>query len=211
MKTNPGLKLLKEGILTSNPVVMGALGLFPIISGGTTLKRGLVLSVMMFICMPVVSVLTAAFGKLFPKWLRAAFYVVVASVILVIASIALKGIFNIPQNFLSLFIPLMSVNAIISYRAEKFAVNHSIKRSAIDAFANAAGFSIVMCLVSSVREIIGFSTLFDIPILFGKHIDGIVLPFGGFLILGFMAALLKHIIIKVTHSQINKLEEAPNE
>ena len=188
-------KIFKNGILTSNPVVIGALGLFPIVSAGTSLKRGVMLSLLMLITMPSVCILTAMFGKLFAKWIRAAFYVIMTSLILVPSAILLSAVLPVPQNFLALFIPLLSVNAIISYRCEKFAVNHRTGKAALDGLANAIGFALVMCLVSAVREIFGSSTVWDIPVLFDRHIDGFLLPFGGFIILGFMSAILKQIII----------------
>ena len=194
-------KLFREGILTMNPVVVGAFGLFPIVSAGTSLKQGVVISLLILITMPIVSGMTSLFGKLMPKWLRAAFYVIAASLILIPLTILLRAALDIPNNFLDLFIPLISVNAIISYRAEKFAVTHSLKRSLLDALANGLGFTLVMLLVSVVREVLGSSTLWDVPILWGKRIDGLLLPLGGFIILGFMAALLKHIISKTSEKE----------
>jgi len=95
------------------------------------------------------------------------------------------------------------VNCGILGRAESFASKSSLLQSAVDGLAMGLGFTLAMVAIGSVREVLGSGTLFaQAQLLLGpafaflemKLYDGggallMVLPPGGFLVLGALLAL----------------------
>ncbi|MCL2298545.1 MAG: hypothetical protein FWC27_00155, partial [Firmicutes bacterium] len=60
-----------------------------------------------------------------------------------------------------------------------------------DALANALGYAVAAAVTGALRELLGYGTLMGVQISKSLHIRGVWMPFGGFLLLGAMAALLK--------------------
>ncbi len=99
---------------------------------------------------------------------------------------------------LGLFIPLIVVNCIILARAEAFASKNKVIPSLVDGLAMGLGFTFALCILSTIREILGAGTLLGHP-LFGDNFQPaimMILPAGGFLTLGFVIALFQKILKK---------------
>ena len=107
------------------------------------------------------------------------------------------------HKILGLFIPLIVTNCAILGRAEAFASKNNIIPSIVDGLMMGAGFTLALVIVGAVREIIGSGTLFaNASLLLGSsfsfmeltiipHYKGfllMILPPGGFLVLGFLLA-----------------------
>jgi len=106
-------------------------------------------------------------------------------------------------TILGIFIPLIVTNCAIIGRAEAFASRNKVYHSAIDGLMMGVGFTLVLLLLGSMREIIGSGTLFDqadllfgefgksMKIVFIKDYSGFllaILPPGAFIGLGFIIA-----------------------
>jgi electron transport complex protein RnfE len=104
---------------------------------------------------------------------------------------------------LGLFIALIVVNCAILGRAESFASKNALLPSAIDGLMMGLGFTFALVLIGGVREAIGSGTLFaHAHLLLGAsfaflettlipHYKGyllMILPPGGFLVVGFLLA-----------------------
>ena len=66
---------------------------------------------------------------------------------------------------LSVFVGLIITNCIVMGRAEAFAMQNTVRLSAIDGFANGVGYSIVLIAVAFFRELFGTGKLFGFTIL----------------------------------------------
>ncbi len=99
---------------------------------------------------------------------------------------------------MGLFIPLIVVNCIILARAEAFASKNGVLPSIGDGLAMGLGFTFALCVLSTIREILGAGTLMGYP-LFGDSFQPailMILPAGGFLTLGFVIALFQKLLKK---------------
>jgi electron transport complex protein RnfE len=65
---------------------------------------------------------------------------------------------------LGIFIPLIVVNCIILYRAEAFAYKNKPFVSILDGLGIGLGWTLSLCLVSGVREMLGAGTLFGLKL-----------------------------------------------
>jgi electron transport complex protein RnfE len=103
---------------------------------------------------------------------------------------------------LGLFIALIVVNCAILGRAEAFASKNTVLASAVDGLAMGLGFTGALTLIGLIRELLGSGTLFaQASLLLGPAFRAIeltvipgyggfllmILPPGGFLVLGLLA------------------------
>ena len=74
-------------------------------------------------------------------------------------------------------------------RAEAYAIKNPVKYTFIDGFANGMGYTLVLIVVASIREILGFGTWLGLPVMPGSWINWVVLSIapGGFFIIGLLA------------------------
>ena len=107
-------------------------------------------------------------------------------------------------KILGIFIPLIVTNCVIIARAESFASKNNVPSSALDGLSMGLGFTLILLILGSTREILGQGTLFShANLMFGDsfrdaqitiiHNYGgfilAVLPPGAFICLGFLVAL----------------------
>ena len=93
---------------------------------------------------------------------------------------------------LGVFVPLIVVNCIILARAEMFASKNPVGASIIDGIGMGLGFTMVLLMMGSVREILGNGTWFGIPTT-ANLIDPmliLILPSGGFFVFGCLMAVM---------------------
>jgi Na+-transporting NADH:ubiquinone oxidoreductase subunit D len=66
---------------------------------------------------------------------------------------------------LSVFVGLIITNCIVMGRAEAFATTNTPKMAILDGLGNGAGYSIVLCAVGLIREVLGSGKLMGSPII----------------------------------------------
>jgi Na+-translocating ferredoxin:NAD+ oxidoreductase RnfE subunit len=178
------------GAALQNPILVQAAGLTPVIVAATSLQGALwvsgIIAVHLILCELLASRMKGA-----PSWLRAALYFAIGLAIACPTAYLLDGLTATYTAMLHVFMPLMAVNALTAMRCERYAVLHTPRDALRDALSNALGFAVVAVIAGAVRELLGYGTLWDKSVLQNLHIRGAWMPFGGFLLLGAMAALLK--------------------
>jgi len=195
-----------NGILFKNPICMQALGIFPVITAGTTMKMGVVLSAINAVLLFCTSLLSALLFHNLPGWLRQVCYMITGAALLIpIGFIVSAGAPN-TASAIALFIPLMAVNSILFKRAESLSVQQSVFAAVTDSLANGLGYGLVLTGVSAVREILGSTTIWGISLPWDRRAEGILLPFGGLIVLGFLAASFQWITTKIKQKQ-NRMGE----
>jgi len=192
-----------SGAVLQNPILVQAAGLTPVIVAATTLQGALWISLIIALHL-IVCELLASVMKPVPAWLRIAVYFAVGLAIACPMTLFVDFLTDLlyvknmiylagPSALspLRLFLPLMAVNALAVQRSERYAVLHTPGDAFRDALANALGYAVVAVVVGALRELLGYGTLMGVQISQSLHVRGVWMPFGGFLLLGAMAALLK--------------------
>ena len=183
-----------DTFLSKNIVLVQAIGLCPIIAAGTSLKYGVVLTVCTAAVLLPTSLVMSLLGERLPSWLRPPVYTLGASLLLLGAAFLLNQYISSKiYAALYLFLPLMAVNTIFTYRAGGFSVSSRPAAALADALGSSLGFGLVICIVSLLRELAISGTIWEIPVYAGKRLPEAAEPFAAFLLLGFMAALLQWI------------------
>ena len=186
--------------LTNNIVLVKAVGLCPIIAGGVTLKYGVALTACTLAVLLPSCLFMAEMGDRIPKWLHPPVYTLAATMMMVGAAAIVSRLIA-PEIYaaLYLFLPLMVVSTIFTYHAGGFSAGTRPLLAAADAIGSSLGFGLVICMISSLREIASYGTLWDIPLPFDVRFPSGALPFAAFILLAFMAAALQAVKNRLTH------------
>lgn len=192
--------IFQSTFLTNNIVLVKAVGLCPIIAGGVTLKYGVALTLCTLAVLLPSCLFIAGVGDRIPKWLHPPVYTLAATLMMTGAA-AVVSRWIAPEIYaaLYLFLPLMTVSTIFTYHAGGFSAGTSPLLAAVDAVGSSLGFGLVICIVSSLREMVVYGTLWDIPLPFTARFPAGALPFTAFILLAFMAAGLQAIKNRRSH------------
>lgn len=194
-KQSKVLSCLKDGMILQNPVFVQLIGMCPTMATTTSLKNGIGMGLAVTAVLIASNFLISLFRKFIPDKIRIAAFVVIIAGLVTIIDLLMQAYLPALSASLGLFIPLIVVNCIILARAEMFACKNSPFLSAVDGFASGIGFTLALCVLSTVREIIGNGSILGFS-LFGKSFMPamlIIMPAGGFLTLGVLMALFQYI------------------
>ena len=187
-----------EGLLTKNPVTVQLLGMCSTMATTTSLFNGLGMGIAVLIILTCSNILISALRKVIPNEIRIAAYVVIIAGFVTIVDLLLKAFIPALSASLGVFIPLIVVNCIILGRAEAFASKNGVLASAVDGICQGIGYTVALVIMCVIRELLGSGT-------FGGGLLGpggagiqiipqpfpamqLVMPVGGFLVLGFVIA-----------------------
>lgn len=186
-------RIFEKGILSRNPVLVYAIGICPLIAVAKSAATACVLAILSAILLIALETLTALILKKMPKWLRVGVYALLGVLIIIPFYMLMGNYMPSIEVSLGIYIPLLAVNSLNVQRCEAFAVKHSVKQSFFDAVANSIGYAIPLILTGILREALGSSRIFGYYIDALPQADGFLMPFCGFIILGFVAAFINFI------------------
>ena len=208
-------KQFNEGLLTKNPVTVQLLGMCSTLAITTSLFNGIGMGLAVTIITICSNVLISALRKVIPNQIRIAAYITIIAGFVTVVDLLLQAFIPALSESLGVFIPLIVVNCIVLGRAEGFASKNGVLASAVDGLCQGVGYTVALVLICIIRELLGSGTFGGGLLNGGEGIriipEGypamlVIMPVGGFLVLGFVLAgsqwLTKHMDIK------NKKKEA---
>ena len=105
---------------------------------------------------------------------------IIASLVIVVDQTLTAYAYGMSQR-LSVFVGLIITNCIVLGRAEAFAMQHPPLASLLDGLGNGLGYSLILIVVGTVRELLGVGTLLGYTIL--RPVGLMLLPPSAFFIL----------------------------
>ena len=210
-------KQFMEGLLTKNPVTVQLLGMCSTLAITTSLFNGIGMGLAVTIITICSNILISALRKVIPNQIRIAAYITIIAGFVTVVDLLLKAYIPALSASLGVFIPLIVVNCIVLGRAEAFASKNGVLASAVDGICQGIGYTVALVIVCVIRELLGSGT-------FGGGLLGeggagiriipeqfpamqIVMPVGGFLVLGFVLAG-SQALMKYMDSKPKKKERA---
>ena len=205
-------KQLKEGLITQNPVLVQVLGMCSTMAITTSFFNGLGMGVSVLIILTLSNIFISLLRKIIPNEVRIACYIVVIAGFVTCVDLLLKAFVPALSNSLGVFIPLIVVNCIILGRAEGFASKNGIGASAVDGICQGIGYTVVLVIMCTVRELLGAGTLMGIQIMPASYTPALmlVLPVGGFLCLGTLIAVMQWALARSEKKAAEKNEKEGN-
>ncbi len=205
-----------EGLNTNNPVLVQQIAMCATMAITTTLFNGVGMGLSVLIILTCCNVVVSAIRKIIPDEIRLAIFVVVIVGFVTIVDLLLQAFIPALSAALGVFIPLIVVNCIIIGRAEAFCQKNKVSDSFFDGIFQGFGYTVVLIIMCTVREFLGSGKfgggLIDISNGFRFTLDGtgagiqifpseygagiLNLPFGGFITLGVLIAVMQYALKK---------------
>lgn len=164
MATRPW-STLTEPLIRQNPVTLQILGICSALAVTTSLDTALTMAASLTTVLVLAAGIISAIRKAIPSTIRLIVQItVVASLVIVIDQVLQAYFFDISKR-LSVFVGLITTNCIVLGRTESFARNNPPVASMLDALGNGLGYSLVLVVIGSLREIFGRGKLMGYEIL----------------------------------------------
>ena len=221
----------KEGLITNNPVLVQLLGMCATMAITTSLFNGIGMGFSVLAILTCCNVVISLIRKIIPGEIRLAIFVVVIAAFVTIVDLLLQAFVPALSEALGVFIPLIVVNCIIIGRAEAFCQKMPVGACFFDGIFQGLGYTCVLIIMCVVRELIGAGRfgggLIDVANGFRFTLDGtgggiqifpseygasiMSLPFGGFLTLGCLLAVMQYFLKKAERKKAQAELEAKAE
>lgn len=195
-------RIVRDGLWDNNVVLAQMLALCPAMAVTTSGTNGLGMGLATTAVLLVSNTLVATIRDLVSPQVRIPIFVVLIASLVTLVDMALNAWLHALYKVLGLFIALIVVNCAILGRAEAFASKNKVGAAALDGLAMGLGFTAALTVIGLIRELVGSGTLFaQASLLLGPafaflelripNYGGMllmILPPGGFLVLGFLLA-----------------------
>ncbi len=174
----PLRKELTKGFIAENPVLRLVLGTCPTLAISTSVTNAIGMGISATLVLICSNIAISALRKIIPSKIRIPAYVVVIASFVTIVQMLVKAFVPAIDSALGVYLPLIVVNCIILGRAEAFAGKNSVLASTVDGLGMGIGFTMTLCVMASIREVLGAGTLLanlqGLLAVFGDN------PLGGF-------------------------------
>jgi len=184
-KINYG-KLIVDGIFSENPVFKLALSLCPAVAVTTSVKNGFLMGAAVLFVMTMVNITVSLFRNVINPKVRIPTYILIIATYVSVTDMVMAAYFRGAYKEMGLYIQLIVVFAIIISRAELFASKQKVVPSAVDGIGMGLGFLLALVMVGAVRELAGKGSLMGIEIFQSRPLLIMILPTGGFFVIGLL-------------------------
>jgi len=200
MSTNASAmkKVLTEPIFNNNPVVLQVLGICSALAVTSNMNTALVMCVALTIVSGVCCFFVSLVRNHAPSSIRIIIQMTIAASAVILVDQVLKAVVYDISKQLSVFVGLIITNCIVMGRMEGYAMKNPPIPSFIDGIGNGLGYSVLLIIVGTIREIFGRGTWLGYEILPIVSNDGwyvpngmLLLPPSAFFLIGFIIWVLR--------------------
>lgn len=205
-------KIFMNGIIDENPTFRMVLGMCPTLAITTAASNGIGMGLAVTFVLIFSNLVISLLRKAIPDQIRIPAFIVVIATFVTIVQLIIKAFLPALDASLGVFIPLIVVNCIVLGRAEAFASKNSVAASAVDGICQGIGYTVVLVIMCTVRELLGAGTLMGIQIMPASYTPALmlVLPVGGFLCLGTLIAVMQWALARSEKKAAEKNEKEGN-
>jgi len=158
-------KVLIDPLVDNNPVTLQVLGICSALAVTTSLLPALLM------CVAMISVTTLATGtissirRFIPNNIRIIVQMTIIASFVILVDQLLRAYAFETSKQLSVFVGLIITNCIVLGRAEAFAMKNGVGMSMLDGLGNGLGYSLILIVVATFRELLGAGSLMGFEIL----------------------------------------------
>jgi len=193
MNDNGMTKALITPLVGANPITVQILGICSALAITKTLATALIMSAAVIAVLTLSNSFISAIRHHMPRNVRLIIQItIICSLVIVVDQVLQAFAYGLAKQ-LSVFVGLIVTNCIILARAESFAMNNPVHLSTMDGLGNGLGYSWVLIVVGSIRELLGTGKLLGLVVLPTASQQGwfeplaiLLLPPSAFFIIGFL-------------------------
>jgi Na+-transporting NADH:ubiquinone oxidoreductase subunit D len=183
-------KVLFGPLLDNNPIALQVLGVCSALAITTKLETALVMGLALTTVTAFSNLFISLIRKQIPSSVRIIIQMtIIASLVIVVDQILKAYSYEISKQ-LSVFVGLIITNCIVMGRAEAYAMKSPPFMSFLDGIGNGLGYSLVLIIIGTIKELAGFGTLLGFEIMpliqNGGWYQGnglLILPFSSFFLI----------------------------
>ncbi|MDO5647087.1 NADH:ubiquinone reductase (Na(+)-transporting) subunit D [Paracoccus sp. (in: a-proteobacteria)] len=150
---------LTEPLIRQNPVTLQILGICSALAVTTSLTTALTMSASLTAVVVMAAVIISTIRRHVPSTIRLIVQImIIASLVIVIDQMLQAWLYDISQR-LSVFVALIATNCLVLGRTESFALHNPPLPSAVDALGSGLGYSLILVIIGSIRELFGSGRL----------------------------------------------------
>ena len=223
--SNDYKSIVRNGLWDNNVVFSQMLALCPLLAVTGTATNGLGMGLATLVVLVLSGMAISMLRGLITQEVRIPVFVLIIATIVTLVDMGMNAWLHDLHKVLGLFVPLIVTNCAILGRAESFAFRNPVAPSIVDGLMMGVGFTLALVILGAVREIIGSGTLFaNAPLLLGDAFSFMeitlipqyrgfllmILPPGGFLVLGFLLAAKRLIDQRVQQAKAVAVSSTDN-
>ena len=163
--TKQDRKLVKDALWDNNPITFQVLGICSALAVTVQLQTALVMCAALTFVLAMSNVIISLLRNYIPSKIRIIIQLSVISSLVILADQFLKAYMYDVSKQLSVFVGLIITNCIVMGRCEAYGNSNPPAKAFIDGFFNALGYSFILLIIATFREILGMGTFlgFAVP------------------------------------------------
>lgn len=163
--------IVVQPILNTNPVIFQVLGICSALAVTSNMKTALAMSIGLTVVAAFSSLFVSMIRNQIPNSIRIIVQMVIVASLVIIVDQFLQAFAPAISKQMSVFVGLIITNCIVMGRLEAFAMKNTPGLSLLDGLGNGLGYSALLLVVGTVRELLGSGTWFGITVL-PRLVDG---------------------------------------
>ncbi len=202
-------KILFRPIFDNNPIGLQVLGICSALAVTGNMKTAFLMSLALTTVTAFSNMFISLIRQHIPNNIRIIIQMtVVASLVILVDQLLKAFAFELSKQ-LSVFVGLIITNCIVMGRLEAYAMTNPPLPSFLDGIGNGLGYSVLLLIVGTIREIFGKGTWFDLPVLPTIQDGGWYVP-NGLMVLPPSAFFIIGLLIWALRTWKPKQNEAPD-
>jgi Na+-transporting NADH:ubiquinone oxidoreductase subunit D len=170
------LSTLLDPVFEENPILLQVLGICSALAITNSLYTSLIMGVSLTAVATFSNAVISAIRHIIPGSLRIIIQMTVIATGVIVVDQVLQAFAPEAARTLSVFVGLIVTNCIVLGRAEAFAAKNGVVMSVLDGIGNGLGYTAVLVVVGTIRELFGAGTLLGYTVLPLASDGGLYVP-----------------------------------
>ncbi len=193
-------KIIVDGIWRNNPIFRQVLGICSTLAVTNLVINTAVMCVALVFTLSLSSATVSVLRKLTPRNIRMMVETLIIAFYVIVVDLMLKAYWPEMSSSLGPYVGLIITNCIVMGRCEACGSNNPPGAAFLDGLFNALGYSFVLLIIATIRELLGMGTFmgYSMPYFSGPYWDKwiiMVAPPGAFFTLAVVTWIFRSIAI----------------
>ena len=191
-------QLINEGLWINNPIFAQVLGICSTLAVTNLVLNTLVMCVALVFTLSLSSATVSILRKFTPRNIRMMVETLIIAFYVIIVDVILKAYWPQMSENLGPYVGLIITNCIVMGRCEAYGNSNRPGVAFIDGFFNALGYTFILLIIATFREILGMGTFlgYAVPYFSSQYWDKwiiMVMPPGAFFMLAIVTWVFRSI------------------
>ncbi len=152
-------RVITDPLFNNNPIALQILGVCSALAVTSKLETSLMMSLALTAVLVCSNAAISLIRNHIPSSIRIIVQMTIIASLVIIVDQMLKAFAFELSKQLSVFVGLIITNCIVLGRAEAYAMKNSVGLSFLDGLGNGLGYSLILIIVGTIRELFGSGTL----------------------------------------------------